>query len=1139
MRLRSNAGTRAFLLTALAALMLFGAWGCDDKSTPKGNVNNNNDNLNNNNNNNQTNLPQVSWSTAEQTVGEADGTVTLTAVLTASATEEVTVPFNVGGTADSADHDLVAGDVVIPAGQSTAELQVTITDDTEEESEETVVVTMEEPTNAVLSTPSVHTILIADDDGGSVEVTSPNGGEVWNVGDTHTVTWTSSGLGTVDIHYSTNDGGAWRPIALGVTDNGSYDWLVADTPSLDALVRVRAELGSASDVSDATFTIASTAPVIYVDANATGAGDGSSWADAYTTIQEGAAAAVAGDEVWVAASTYIRQSGDTLLTLPAGVSFFGGFAGGETNRGERDPWLNQTILDGQADTCLVVDSPSGGTLDGFVIQGGDTSPGGTYCGGNAAGIEHAAGDLVIRGCTIRDNHGYNGGAILADGGTVTIDSCLIHDNSAEVFAGAMFVNGAPVDVTNSVVAFNITEGAFPGVIDGSGGPLLIHNTIFWENDALAADIGEDLAATVSHTIISPHTTFTDDGGNFYANPNFADEAARDFHLLQASPAIDAADGDAAPPVDAVGDGRTDDPGMPNTGIGNPAFADIGAYEFGGDTVLRLVSPNGGEVWQVGSSVDVTWEASGPSQARIELSTDGGATWTEIVGDANATAGSYTWPSVSGPGASKVLVRISDAADPSTYDISDRPFSIESTEAWHVDGSAPAGGDGTSWATAFQTVQEAVGAASYGDEIRVAQGTYTRQGTDTSVLVMREGIDMYGGYPSGGGTRDPAANPTVLDGQSLTAHVVVAETATLDGFIIENGLADGTVSSFGAGVLIENVSPVINDCVIRNNEVDPTLGGSGGGVYVTGNLASPVITNTLIQNNFARGYGGGAHVGGDAHARFEGCEVTGNTGGSNLVGGGIGVRGFAYVEIVDSTFSGNTAYFGGGASFTNVAEGSFVTGCIFEGNTSAAWGGGLYISNTSLDVTDTRLVQNTATQRAGGAVLSGQGYSSTFTSCIFDRNQSADGGAIFARQTSSATLTNCTLSGNDAQTGVGGGVVIEDGTLEVQNSILWGNTASGGDPQISSNAQSTVVVEHSDVAGWTGGTGNIDADPLFVDAATGDLHLQPTSPCIDAGNGDIAPANDIDSQPRVDVGGVTNTGTGTPPYTDMGALEHQP
>ncbi|HQO78972.1 MAG TPA: hypothetical protein PLG17_10740, partial [Thermodesulfobacteriota bacterium] len=80
-----------------------------------------------------------------------------------------------------------------------------------------------------------------------------------------------------------------------------------------------------------------------------------------------------------------------------------------------------------------------------------------------------------------------------------------------------------------------------------------------------------------------------------------------------------------------------------------------------------------------------------------------------------------------------------------------------SHAWgadrYVDASA-AGGDGTSWETAFTDLQDALAAAADGDTIHVAQGTYVPGDTQNDSFVMTKNLTLLGGYPAGGGDRDP-------------------------------------------------------------------------------------------------------------------------------------------------------------------------------------------------------------------------------------------------------------------------------------------------------------------------------------------------------------------------------------------------
>ncbi|MFN8633983.1 MAG: Calx-beta domain-containing protein [Chloroflexota bacterium] len=119
--------------------------------------------------------PTVSWTAASQSVSEAVGAVTVTATLSAPAALDVTVPFTVGGTATQGvgqDFTLTPNPLVIPAGQTSASVTVTVLDDSAGEPSETVTLQIGAPTNATVGAPSLFTLTIADNDGPVVTTTT-------------------------------------------------------------------------------------------------------------------------------------------------------------------------------------------------------------------------------------------------------------------------------------------------------------------------------------------------------------------------------------------------------------------------------------------------------------------------------------------------------------------------------------------------------------------------------------------------------------------------------------------------------------------------------------------------------------------------------------------------------------------------------------------------------------------------------------------------------------------------------------------------------------------------------------------------------------------------------------------------------
>lgn len=87
-----------------------------------------------------------------------------------------------------------------------------------------------------------------------LELNSPNGGELWKVGETHQITWNSSGISTVKIEYST--GSTWVVVAASVNASlKTYDWIIPNTPSTNCKVKISEVPGGLSDESTGVFEI--------------------------------------------------------------------------------------------------------------------------------------------------------------------------------------------------------------------------------------------------------------------------------------------------------------------------------------------------------------------------------------------------------------------------------------------------------------------------------------------------------------------------------------------------------------------------------------------------------------------------------------------------------------------------------------------------------------------------------------------------------------------------------------------------------------------------------------------------------------------------------------------------------------------
>jgi predicted outer membrane repeat protein len=222
----------------------------------------------------------------------------------------------------------------------------------------------------------------------------------------------------------------------------------------------------------------------------------------------------------------------------------------------------------------------------------------------------------------------------------------------------------------------------------------------------------------------------------------------------------------------------------------------------------------------------------------------------------------------------------------------------------------------------------------------------------------------------------------------------------------------------------------------------------------------------------------------------------------------------------------------GTNASAVLDGFTITGgnAAGTGDADSAFGGGLLADGGSPTVTNCIFTNNTASN-SGGALYASSA-SPTLTNCLFFANSATQfGGAVYDLG-ASPTFTNCTFSANTA--GMHGGAFENDSSSNpiLTNCILWNDTSEFGADEISNDnatfqfGSSVPIVSNSDIDGGYAGTGDINADPLFVDPSQSDFHLQPTSPCINVGTNDAAAlsnvAGDLDGNPRI-VDGVVDQG----------------
>ncbi|MCX6139083.1 MAG: M6 family metalloprotease domain-containing protein [Ignavibacteriales bacterium] len=117
-------------------------------------------------------------------------------------------------------------------------------------------------------------------------------------------------------------------------------------------------------------------------------------------------------------------------------------------------------------------------------------------------------------------------------------------------------------------------------------------------------------------------------------------------------------------------------GLKITNIGSSAGNTISftVTLAGQDSSTTVIAPNGGEKWATGTTQQIKWKAPKITNAKLEYSTNNGSTWSVIVASTPASAGMYLW-TIPSTVSTQCLVRVSDAANATEFDMSDKAFTI--------------------------------------------------------------------------------------------------------------------------------------------------------------------------------------------------------------------------------------------------------------------------------------------------------------------------------------------------------------------------------------------------------------------------------------------------------------------------------
>ncbi|MEO7309317.1 MAG: choice-of-anchor Q domain-containing protein [Chitinophagaceae bacterium] len=747
-----------------------------------------------------------------------------------------------------------------------------------------------------------------------------------------------------------------------------------------------------------------------------------------------------------------------------------------------------------------ISSPALVTINGLTITGGNVP-------GNGGGISsNGAGGLSINGCTVSGNTA--GGPNVSGGGIfsfapLTITNSVINGNHS-FSGGGIFQGNYQFTMTNCKVINNTTSSW------GAGLYL------------------QDADATLFNCLISGNSSPASQGGitnlSYGANPvvslvnctvtnnisGFADRAVWTVSFQNGT--------------------------QPTTVLRNTIVANNPGGNF---TVINGFSPSSPQgILDLGNSLD-----------------DDGSS-----GVANGVNGNLVNINPSFVSASNFHLQPcspcinagTNSANPTTTDLdgSPRKFGIIDMGAYelqatpvalttlYVNAAVTSSGAGSTWATAYKTLQEALAnnCASV-TKIWVAKGNYYPDEGGSfanndrgAAFTLKNGVAIYGGFAGNEASnydlslRNFVTNETILSGDldkndgagfannsGNAYHVIhnngngLTNTAVLDGFTIKGGNANGAdPDNAGAGMRNTGSAPAISKCTFTGNAAE--LGGA-----IWNDVSNPQLTLTscTISGNKASTSGAGIQTSGTLN--IAGSSISGNTAlGSN---GGGGIYSFASLTLSNSTISGNTAALGAG--LLQIDFPLTMTSCKVSNNTSSSWGAGMFLQNANGTLTNCLINGNSSPTSQGGISNFSVGANTlvNLVNCTVAGNTSGGGyRAVWTVNYGGSAGATTNLVNTIVAKNTGGNFLMAN----LQFAAPQGNLQSGGNN-----------LDDDGTSGFTNGVNGdiVFVDPLFVGGF--DYHLQPCSPAVNVGNDAAnATATDLDMLTRK-VGVI-----------DLGAYEQQ-
>ncbi len=844
---------------------------------------------------------------------------------------------------------------------------------------------------------------------------------------------------------------------------------------LNSILLLALLLGTFSTVP---FQVVSAAGLRYAAPN--GTGNCSSWATA-CALQTALAAAISGDEIWVKAGAYKPTTGtDRTATfqLKGGVAVYGGFAGTETLRDQRNPDVNVTVLSGDIDnndsqtpiltdlktatgnttnSFHVVTGATGATLDGFTITAGYAN--GAWPFNVGGGLYNTSSSPILTNLTFTGNWATNsGGGMRNDSGNPTLTKVTFNGNSAGS-AGGLYNSFSTATLTDVIFIGNTTpaDGSGGGLYNYSSSPTLTRVSFYNNSADYAGGMYNRLNSnpTLTDVIFGGNTAVLQGGGMENVNTSSPTLTNVTFHNNSTTGTYGSGGGmrnfsGSSPVLTNVtfsNNSATYGGAIENNSNSSPTLTNVtfssnsaslqggGLYNYSSTPQIRNTIFWNNSATGAGAQIYENSSASNVSDSVVQGGLAGGVNilTTDPVLGPLGDYGGFTQTSPLLPGSSAI-----DSGNDSVCPATDQRGVLRPQGAYCDIGAYeyvfPKGVVVNTNDSGPGSLRQTIADAASGDIITFDPSLAGQTIRLSSTLNLNQNL--------------------TIDGKGLSPHIVISGDTDGDGTgdVMVMQIPTGVIAGLRELDLVKGYSPALGyysagilnagTLEISHSTLSGHVGGEGGAISNAGTLT---IANSILDGNT------GMDAGAVMSLPYTSLTITDSVflnnhpiPTSNVAGGGA-IGNLGALSISGSDFQNNSTSFGGGAILNTFIGSITISNSTFSGNTASGDGGAILNYSGSLSVEHSTFDHNTAAAN-GGAIGggnpdgSGASYGSvTIMASTFQGNSARVGGAISLNPGGQASSISGNLfQGNRAEYA---GAIVNSIQLGVENNTFFSNSAS--------------------------------------------------------------------------------------------------